>query len=84
MLTLAEARATALVPVDAPAGGLAASGSRRAPARRAAGGVLPATATARALSNGLVEVAVNADGTLDVTGARRHRAARGRPPRRRR
>ncbi|MFI9613358.1 glycosyl hydrolase-related protein [Streptomyces sp. NPDC052023] len=67
--TLAEARATALVPVHVPATGLTsfrvqASQRQAAPAPRHT----PATATARALSNGLVEVAVAADGTLDVTG----------------
>ncbi|MER5791021.1 alpha-mannosidase [Streptomyces sp. NPDC001980] len=66
--TLAQARATALVAVPVPAAGLAAfrvgSGDDRptAPAPR------PATATADTLSNGLVEVAVAVDGTLDVTG----------------
>ncbi|SEG69336.1 alpha-mannosidase [Actinacidiphila yanglinensis] len=69
VLTLEEARATALVPVHVPASGLAsvhvAPGEGAPPAPATA----PATATARTLSNGLVEVAVNADGTLDVTGA---------------
>ncbi|GHJ35589.1 glycoside hydrolase family 38 C-terminal domain-containing protein [Streptomyces sp. TS71-3] len=70
VLTLEEARATVLVPVDVPASGLAgfrvepASGTVAQPQVDA-----PATATDRALSNGLVEVAVAADGTLDVTGA---------------
>ncbi|MFD7406944.1 alpha-mannosidase [Streptomyces sp. NPDC059866] len=68
--TLAEARATALVPVHVPACGLTsfrveATDRNAAPAMQFA----PATATADALSNGLVEVAVAADGTLDVTGA---------------
>ena len=48
-----------------------ASGSSRrdrAPPRAPAS-YAPATATARTLSNGLVEVAIAADGTLDVTGA---------------
>ncbi|MFI9756642.1 alpha-mannosidase [Streptomyces sp. NPDC051963] len=71
--TLAEARATALVPVHVPASGLAgfrvaasdepAAQATRAPARAA---VTPA---ADALSNGLIEVVVADDGTLDVTGA---------------
>ncbi|MFG2791893.1 alpha-mannosidase [Streptomyces sp. NPDC048419] len=67
--TLTEARATALVAVPVPASGLAgvrvaASDTSPAPATRSA----PATAASGALSNGLVEVAVAADGTLDVTG----------------
>ncbi|MFF3465333.1 alpha-mannosidase [Streptomyces sp. NPDC002619] len=70
VLTLTEARATALVPVRVPASGLASF--RVGPGHRAVSlptDFAPATATARALSNGLVEVAVAADGTLDVTGA---------------
>jgi alpha-mannosidase len=70
VLTLEEARATALVPVSVPASGLASF--RVAPAERAAAAstaFTPATATAGTLSNGLVEVTVTADGTLDVTGA---------------
>ncbi|MGW3247336.1 glycoside hydrolase family 38 N-terminal domain-containing protein [Streptomyces sp. NPDC001070] len=70
VLTLEEARATALVPVHVPASGLASF--RVAPAERAAAAstaLAPATATAGTLSNGLVEVTVTADGTLDVTGA---------------
>ncbi|MEU9347215.1 alpha-mannosidase [Streptomyces sp. NPDC048278] len=65
--TLAQARATALVAVPVPATGLAAFrvGPGELPAARAMQG---ATATADTLSNGLVEVAVAADGTLDVTG----------------
>ncbi|PTM87001.1 alpha-mannosidase [Streptomyces sp. VMFN-G11Ma] len=68
--TLAQARAGALVPVRVPACGLAAfrvevSDRPAAPAAQ----FVPATATARALSNGLVEVQVADDGTLDVTGA---------------
>ncbi|MFF1449643.1 alpha-mannosidase [Streptomyces sp. NPDC058274] len=72
--TLAEARATALVPVHVPASGLAAvrvsaAEGDTAPAPR----LTPATATvtpaADALSNGLVEVVVADDGTLIVTGA---------------
>ena len=69
VLTLEEARATALVPVDVPASGLASF--RVEPSDRAAVAVpsqAPATATDRTLSNGLVEVAVAADGTLDLTG----------------
>ncbi|MGY6022017.1 glycoside hydrolase family 38 N-terminal domain-containing protein [Streptomyces spinosirectus] len=67
--TLTEARATALVAVPVPASGLAglrvrASHGAAAPATRSA----PATAASGALSNGLVEVAVAADGTLEVTG----------------
>ncbi|WP_405591130.1 alpha-mannosidase [Streptomyces sp. NBC_01190] len=70
VLTLEEARATALVPVEVPAGGLAgfrveAAGRTPAPPT----GPVPATAAGRALSNGLVEVEIAADGTLDVTGA---------------
>ncbi|MFE9066547.1 alpha-mannosidase [Streptomyces violaceusniger] len=68
--TLTEARATALVPVHVPAGGLASfrvtAGDRSAvPATPLA----PATARADTLANGLVKVAVADDGTLDVTGA---------------
>lgn len=69
VLTVEEARATALVPVNVPASGLA--GFRVEPSDRAAAQstvFAPATAKARALSNGLVEVAIAADGTLDVTG----------------
>ncbi|MER5198712.1 glycoside hydrolase family 38 N-terminal domain-containing protein [Streptomyces sp. NPDC002755] len=69
VLTLAEARATALVRVRVPASGLAgfrveASG----PACATAPSPPPATATDRTLANGLVEVTVAADGTLDLTG----------------
>ncbi|HEY4018134.1 MAG TPA: glycoside hydrolase family 38 C-terminal domain-containing protein [Pseudonocardiaceae bacterium] len=60
VLTLEEARATALVPVHVPASGLASF--------RVEPGETPVT-EARGLSNGLIDVAVNADGTLDVTGA---------------
>lgn len=68
VLTLEEARATALVPVDVPASGL--TGFRVAPSDRPAPRpTAPATATGRTLTNGLVEVEVAADGTLDVTGA---------------
>ncbi|GAA0388562.1 hypothetical protein GCM10009530_44570 [Microbispora corallina] len=68
VLTLQEARATALVPVDVPASGLASV--RVGPGERpAALMTTPATATARALSNGLVRVEIAGDGTLDVTGA---------------
>lgn len=67
VLTLEEARATALVPVKVPASGLA--GFRVEPSRTAAStSYSSATATDRALSNGLVEVTVAADGTLDLTG----------------
>jgi mannosylglycerate hydrolase len=59
VLTLAEARATALVRVTVPASGLA---SVRVAAQ-------PASSAPRALSNSLVTVAIAADGTLDVTGA---------------
>ncbi|MEV6738760.1 alpha-mannosidase [Streptomyces sp. NPDC051104] len=70
VLTLEEARATALVPVEVPASGLASfrvDPSDRPAARSTT--LPPATGTARALSNGMVEVAIAADGTLDVTGA---------------
>lgn len=70
VLTLEEARATALVPVDVPASGLASF--RVEPSDRTAAHpttFAPATATAHGLSNGLVEVAIAADGTLDVAGA---------------
>ncbi|WP_406118533.1 alpha-mannosidase [Streptomyces sp. NBC_00989] len=69
VLTLEEARATALVPVDVPASGLVSF--RVEPSDRASVAVpshAPATATDRTLSNGLVEVTVAADGTLDLTG----------------
>nr|WSY57346.1 alpha-mannosidase [Streptomyces sp. NBC_00886] len=69
VLTLEEARATALVPVNVPASGLAAfrvepSGTDSA----ASTSFAPATAAHRTLANGLVEVTVAADGTLDMTG----------------
>ncbi|MFJ4988641.1 alpha-mannosidase [Streptomyces sp. NPDC088732] len=70
VLTLEEARATALVPVHVPASGLA--GFRVAPSELPAPqptAYAPATAKDRTLTNGLVQVAVAADGTLDVTGA---------------
>ncbi|WJE01916.1 glycoside hydrolase family 38 N-terminal domain-containing protein [Streptomyces antimycoticus] len=67
--TLTEARASALVPVHVPASGLTSfrveAGEAPAAPNTAA---VPATATSRTLSNGLVEVEVAADGTLDVTG----------------
>ncbi|WP_405867039.1 alpha-mannosidase [Streptomyces sp. NBC_01515] len=69
VLTLEEARATALLPVSVPASGLASF--RVEPSDRASAAVAPhapATATDRTLSNGLVEVAVAPDGTLDLTG----------------
>ncbi len=82
VLTLEEARATALVPVRVPASGLASFRveSRETPAAAPAS-YAPSTATAtatttgtatatdRTLSNGLVEVTVGADGTLDIAGA---------------
>jgi alpha-mannosidase len=61
--TLEEARATALVPVHVPASGLT---SFRVGADELT--LDPATASARGLSNGLVAVQVNEDGTLEVTG----------------
>ncbi|WUD70917.1 alpha-mannosidase [Streptomyces sp. NBC_00510] len=70
VLTLEEARATALVPVAVPASGLASFTvvpAGRAPASGTA--FAPATATAGSLSNGLAEVVIAADGTLEVTGA---------------
>ncbi|MEV0736557.1 alpha-mannosidase [Streptomyces sp. NPDC050549] len=67
VLTLEEARATALVPVDVQASGLASF--RVEPSETIASTThTPATATDRTLSNGLVEVTVAADGTLDITG----------------
>ncbi|MFF7978274.1 alpha-mannosidase [Streptomyces sp. NPDC007901] len=65
--TLAQPRATALVALPVPATGLAAFrvGPGEGPAAPAP---RPVTATADTLANGLVEVAVAADGTLDVTG----------------
>ncbi|MEU9974610.1 alpha-mannosidase [Streptomyces sp. NPDC051014] len=68
VLTLAEARTTALAAVPVPPAGLAAF--RVGPAGRpAAPAAPPVTATADRLANGLVEVTVAADGTLEVTGA---------------
>ncbi|MFJ8022388.1 alpha-mannosidase [Streptomyces sp. NPDC096311] len=70
VLTLEEARATALVPVHVPASGLASF--RVAPSRWPAAPsatLADATATPRGVSNGLVDVEVAADGTLTVTGA---------------
>ncbi|MFL4902005.1 alpha-mannosidase [Streptomyces sp. MMS24-I2-30] len=69
VLTLEEARATALVPVRVPASGLASFRVSPGEAPAAAPTGAPATATARTLANGLVEVVVAADGTLTVTGA---------------
>ncbi|WP_234535037.1 alpha-mannosidase [Streptomyces shenzhenensis] len=66
--TLAQARATALAAVPVPAAGLAAF-RVEAGAGPAAPAAPAATATADTLSNGLVAVAVAADGTLEVTGA---------------
>ena len=65
--TLEQARATALVPVLLGATGLASF--RVEPGEGADVTGVPATATDRGLSNGVVDVAVNADGTVDVTGA---------------
>ncbi|MBG7699311.1 alpha-mannosidase [Streptomyces sp. MC1] len=70
VLTLEEARATALVPVHVPACGL--TSFRVTPSDRSAAPATtpaPATATASTLSNGLVEAEVTEDGTLKVTGA---------------
>jgi len=68
--TLAEARATTLVPVTVPASGLASfrvtASDRPAPP---ATGPAPATASSTTLENGLVEAVVADDGTLNVTGA---------------
>jgi mannosylglycerate hydrolase len=69
--TLAEARTTVLAPVSVPASGLAtvrvtADGRNGVPERAQANA---ATATDRGLSNGLVEVLIAQDGTLDITGA---------------
>ncbi|MEV7324786.1 alpha-mannosidase [Streptomyces sp. NPDC093970] len=69
VLTLAEARATALVAVPVPAAGLAAFRVGPADGRPVAEVTAAVTATADRLANGLVEVAVAADGTLEVTGA---------------
>ncbi|MET8769390.1 alpha-mannosidase [Streptomyces sp. NPDC004658] len=66
--TLTEARASALVPVHVPALGLTSFRVEAGEASAADTPAAPATATSRALSNGLVEVEVAADGTLDVTG----------------
>lgn len=66
--TLAEPRATVLAPVQVPASGLAAVRIEPADQAPALSGV-PVSASARHLSNGLVEVAVLDDGTVDVTGA---------------
>ncbi|WP_329372248.1 alpha-mannosidase [Streptomyces sp. NBC_00669] len=72
VLTLEEARATALVPVHVPASGLASvrvTPAEQAPEYAPGSGFTPATAAGRALANGLVDVEVRADGTVDVTGA---------------
>ncbi|MEV6609041.1 glycoside hydrolase family 38 C-terminal domain-containing protein [Kutzneria sp. NPDC051319] len=66
VLTLEEARATVLAPVPVPASGLA---SFQVSPGFSDLSFTPATATAQRLSNGLVDVEVNADGTVDVTGA---------------
>jgi alpha-mannosidase len=68
--TLAEARTTVLAPVEVPASGLTSlrvetNGQNGVPEKAQAN---PATATDRGLSNGLVEVLIAEDGTLDVTG----------------
>ncbi|MGQ4351054.1 glycoside hydrolase family 38 N-terminal domain-containing protein [Streptomyces sp. SAS_275] len=83
VLTLEEARATALVPVRVPASGLTsfrvgtreeasvAPGTDATPADPNApvpAAYAPAAATGRTLSNGLVTVTVATDGTLDITG----------------
>jgi alpha-mannosidase len=69
VLTLEEARATALVPVSLPASGLA---SFRVTATDSADSAaeLPnaVEASERTLANGLVQATVSADGTLEVTG----------------
>ncbi|MGV9915274.1 glycoside hydrolase family 38 N-terminal domain-containing protein [Streptomyces tendae] len=70
VLTLDQRRATALVPVTVPASGL--TSFRVGPGERTAtppAATARATATARALSNGLIDVVVTDDGTLDVIGA---------------
>ncbi|MFD5625779.1 alpha-mannosidase [Streptomyces sp. NPDC127072] len=70
VLTVEEARATALVPARVPASGLTAfrveprEDTSAAPASHTV-----ATAKDRTLANGLVEVTVAADGSLDITGA---------------
>ncbi|HEY3608455.1 MAG TPA: hypothetical protein VGL06_13185 [Pseudonocardiaceae bacterium] len=66
VLTLAKARATAIVSVPVPASGL--TSFRVEPGHGAETTRTPTTATAGTLSNGLVDVAVNADGTVDITG----------------
>jgi mannosylglycerate hydrolase len=65
VLTLEEALATVLVPIDVPASGL--SSFRVEPGDSAEAAFT--RATTQRLSNGLVDVEVNADGTFDVTGA---------------
>lgn len=70
VLTVEEARATALVPVQVPASGLTAFRVEpREDTAPAPTSYEPATAADRTLSNGLVEVTVAADGTLDITGS---------------
>lgn len=83
VLTLEEARATALVPVRVPASGLTSFrvGTREEasvapdtdaepadPNAPVSAAYAPAAATGRTLSNGLVTVTVATDGTLDITG----------------
>jgi len=65
--TLAEARATALAPVDVPASGLTSVRVERRD-RPADQPEAVASATGHTLANGLVEVTVAADGTLEVIG----------------
>ena len=68
VLTLEEARATALVPVSVPASGLASFRIVQGEAEHAPVPETPATATGATLSNGIVSVTVAIDGTLEVVG----------------
>ncbi|GAB3574365.1 alpha-mannosidase [Leifsonia lichenia] len=68
VLTLEEARATALVPVSVPASGLASFRIVQSAEDAAPAPTRPATATGATLSNGIVSVTVAIDGTLEVVG----------------
>lgn len=69
VLTVEEARATALVAVDVPASGLTSFRLEARAPEDAATTAAPATCTGRTLGNGIVSATVAADGTLDIAGA---------------
>lgn len=68
VLTLEEARATALVAVDVPASGLTAVRLKALAPADLPAPAHPATAEGRTVANGLVSATVTADGMLDLTG----------------